>query len=139
MGIISEFKAFAIKGNVVDMAVGVIIGTSFGKIVTSLVNDIIMPPISLLTGDKGFGEKFVTFSKIDYPTIAKAKEAGVAVFAYGSFIQTIIDFTILAFIIFLMVKGINRLKKKEEAAPAAPAEPTTTEILLTEIRDSLKK
>jgi large conductance mechanosensitive channel len=137
MGFIKEFKAFAIKGNVVDMAVGVIIGAAFGKIVTSLVNDIIMPPVSLALGEKGFTEMFYAFDGNTYKTLAQAKEAGSAVLAYGSFIQTIVDFTILAFIIFLMIKGINSLKKKEEAA--APAEPTTTEKLLTEIRDSLKK
>jgi large conductance mechanosensitive channel len=137
MGFIKEFKAFAIKGNVVDMAVGVIIGGAFGKIVTSMVNDIIMPPVSLALGEKGFTEMFYALDGKTYKSLAQAKEAGSAVLAYGSFIQTIVDFTILAFIIFLMIKGINSLKKKEEAA--TPAEPTTTEKLLTEIRDSLKK
>lgn len=105
-----------------------------------MVDDLIMPVVSIFMGDKGFKDKFFVFSNQTFESLAKAKEAGVPVFAYGNFIQTIIDFTILAFVIFLMVKGMNNLKKKEEAAtPAADPVPTKEEILLTEIRDLLKK
>ncbi len=137
MGFVKEFKEFAIKGNVMDMAVGVIIGAAFSKIVSSLVNDIIMPPVSLILGDKGFTEFFYALDGKTYESLAKAKEAGAPVLAYGNFIQIIIDFTILAIVIFLMIKGINSMKKKEAAA--APPEPTASEKLLMEIRDSLKK
>jgi len=139
MGFMKEFKEFAMKGNVVDLAVGVIIGGAFGKIVGSLVNDVIMPPVSIFLGDKGFVDKFYALNGKVYESLAKAKEDGAPVFAYGNFIQTILDFAILALVIFLMVKAINKMKKKEEAAPAPAPEPTTTEKLLTEIRDSLKK
>ena len=140
MGILKEFKEFAVRGNVMDMAVGVIIGGAFGKIVTSLVNDIIMPLISKLTGGIDFTNLFLNLGSEKYETLAAAKEAGAAVFAYGSFIQNVVDFLIIAFCIFLMIKGINRLVKKkkgDEPAPA-PAEPSKEEILLTEIRDLLK-
>ncbi len=139
MGILKEFKEFAVRGNVMDMAVGVIIGGAFGKIVTSLVNDIIMPLISKLTGGIDFTNLFLNLGSEKYETLAAAKEAGAAVFAYGSFIQNCVDFLIIAFCIFLMIKGINRVtkKKKDEPAPA-PAEPSKEEILLTEIRDLLK-
>ena len=138
MGFIKEFKEFAMKGNVMDMAVGVIIGGAFGKIVTSLVNDILMPVISLATGGMDFTNLFVNLSDdAKYKTLAEAQEAGASVFAYGSFIQNIIDFIIIAFCIFLMIKGMNKLKKKEEPAPEAPAGPTQEE-LLAEIRDLLK-
>ncbi|MCU0416657.1 MAG: large conductance mechanosensitive channel protein MscL [Cytophagaceae bacterium] len=139
MGFLNEFKAFAMRGNVVDLAVGVIIGGAFGKIVSSMVDDLIMPIVSIFMGDKGFKDKFYAFSDVTFESLAKAKEAGVPVFAYGNFIQTVIDFTILAFIIFLMIKGMNNLKKKEEEAPSAPPAPTKEELLLTEIRDLLKK
>lgn len=141
MGFVKEFKEFAMKGNVVDLAVGVIIGGAFGKIVSSLVNDIIMPPISLVLGEKGFTEWFYALDGKKYESLAKARELGAPVFAIGSFTQTVVDFIILAFIIFLMIKGINYVKKKDEkeAAAAPPPEPTTTEKLLMEIRDSLKK
>ena len=137
MGFIQEFKEFAVKGNVMDMAVGVIIGGAFGKIVTSLVNDVLMPIIGKLTGGISFTDLFVNLGDGEYSTLAAAKEAGAAVFAYGQFIQNIIDFIIIAFCIFLMIKGMNKLKKKEEPAPEAPAGPTQEE-LLTEIRDLLK-
>ena len=141
MGFIKEFKEFAMKGNVMDMAVGVIIGGAFGKIVTSLVNDVLMPIISLCTGGIDFTNLFVNLSDdTKYATLAAAQEAGASVFAYGSFIQNIIDFIIIAFCIFLMIKGMNKLnrKKEEPEQPAAPAGPTQEE-LLAEIRDLLKQ
>lgn len=133
---IQEFKEFAVKGNAVDMAVGVIIGGAFGKIVSSIVDDIIMPPIGWLIGG-------VNFSDLKYELPAMdlgVEKTAAATIAYGSFIQTCIDFIIIAFCVFLLVKGINRLahKKAEEPAPEAPAEPTPQEKLLTEIRDLLK-
>ena len=139
MGFIKEFKEFAVKGNVMDMAVGVIIGGAFGKIVSSLVDDILMPLIGKATGGVSFTDLFVNLGDGEYSTLAAAKEAGAAVFAYGQFIQNVVDFLIVAFCIFLMLKGINKLnrKKEEPAEPAAPAGPTQEE-LLTEIRDLLK-
>ena len=138
MGFIKEFKEFAMKGNVMDMAVGVIIGGAFGKIVTSLVSDMLMPIISLCTGGIDFTNLFVNLSDdVKYKTLAEAQEAGASVFAYGTFIQNIIDFIIIAFCIFLMIKAMNKMKKKEEPAPEAPKGPTQEE-LLTEIRDLLK-
>ena len=138
MGFISEFKEFAMKGNVMDMAVGVIIGGAFGKIVSSLVSDVIMPLISVATGGISFVDMFVNLSDdTKYKTLAEAQEAGASVFAYGQFIQNIIDFIIIAFCIFLMIKAMNKLKKKEEPAPEAPKGPTQEE-LLAEIRDLLK-
>jgi len=131
---INEFKEFAVKGNAVDMAVGVIIGGAFGKIVTSIVNDIIMPPIGWLIGGVNFSDL-----KCTLPALAEGMEP--ATINYGVFIQTIIDFVIIAFCVFLLVKGINSLsrkKKEEEAAPAAPPQPSAEEKLLTEIRDLLK-
>ena len=138
MGFIKEFKEFAVKGNVMDMAVGVIIGGAFGKIVTSLVGDLLMPVISLATGGIDFTNLFVNLTDgTKYATLAAAQEAGATVFAYGQFVQNVIDFIIIAFCIFLMIKGMNKLKKKEEPAPEAPAGPTQEE-LLAEIRDLLK-
>ena len=138
MGFIKEFKEFAMKGNVMDMAVGVIIGGAFGKIVTSLVNDVLMPLVSLGTGGIDFTDLFINLGEGNYSTLAAAKEAGAAVFAYGQFIQNIIDFIIIAFCIFLMIKGMNKLnRKKEEPAPEEPKGPTQEE-LLAEIRDLLK-
>ena len=142
MGFIKEFKEFAMKGNVMDMAVGVIIGGAFGKIVSSLVDDVLMPIIGKLTGGVSFVDMFVTLGDGDFKTLAAAKEAGAAVFAYGQFIQNIVDFLIVAFCIFLMLKGINKMnRKKEEPKPAEPAAPKgpTQEELLAEIRDLLKK
>jgi large conductance mechanosensitive channel len=121
-----------------DMAVGVIIGGAFGKIVTSLVSDMLMPIISLCTGGIDFTNLFVNLSDdVKYKTLAEAQEAGASVFAYGTFIQNIIDFIIIAFCIFLMIKAMNKMKKKEEPAPEAPKGPTQEE-LLAEIRDLLK-
>ena len=142
MGFIKEFKEFAMKGNVMDMAVGVIIGGAFGKIVSSLVDDVLMPLIGKMTGGVSFVDLFVTLGDGDYKTLAAAKEAGAAVFAYGQFIQNIVDFLIVAFCIFLMLKGINKMnRKKEEPKPAEPAAPKgpTQEELLAEIRDLQKK
>ena len=132
MGMMKEFKEFAIKGNVVDMAVGIIIGVAFGKIVSSFVADVVMPPLGVLIGGVDFSNLAVTL---------KAAEEGVEAVTlnYGAFIQTMFDFIIVAFAIFIAVKMINNLKKKEEAAPAAPPEPSNEEKLLTEIRDLLKK
>ena len=142
MGFIKEFKDFAMKGNVMDMAVGVIIGGAFGKIVTSMVNDVLMPIISLCTGGLDFTNLFVNLSGSEkYETIAAAKEAGASVLAYGQFIQNIVDFLIVAICIFLMIKAVNKMNKKKEEAPAPapePPAPSKEEVLLTEIRDLLK-
>jgi len=132
MKFLDEFKKFAIKGNMVDMAVGIIIGAAFGKIVASLVNDIIMPPIGLLLGGVNFADLKVVMK-------AATDTAPAVTWNYGSFIQVLIDFLILAFVIFMLIKAINAAKKKEEAAPAAPPAPTKDQVLLTEIRDLLKK
>ena len=138
MGFIKEFKEFAVKGNVMDMAVGVIIGGAFGKIVTSLVGDVLMPVISLATGGIDFTNLFVNLSDdAKYATLAAAQEAGANVFAYGQFIQNIIDFLIIALCIFLMIKAMNKLMPKKEE-PEAHAGPTQEE-LLTDIRDLLKE
>ena len=134
MAIIKEFKEFAMRGNVVDLAIGVIIGGAFGKIVTSLVNDVIMPPIGLLLGEIDFSDKKIILVQAD----AAKKVAEVAI-RYGTFINSIIDFVIVAFCIFLVIKGINSMKKKEEEAPAAAPAPSNEEVLLTEIRDLLAK
>lgn len=142
MGFVKDFKEFAMKGNVLDMAVGVIIGGAFGKIVSSMVDDVLMPVISKLTGGIDFTNLFVNLSDDKaYPTLAAAKEAGASVFAYGQFLQNVVDFLIVAFCIFLMIKAIAKFnRKKEEPAPEAPAapEPSAEEKLLTEIRDLLK-
>ena len=138
MGFVKEFKEFAMKGNVMDMAVGVIIGGAFGKIVSSLVNDVIMPLVGKATGGVSFTDLFFNLGEGEYKTLAEAQEAGAAVLAYGQFIQNIIDFLIIAFCIFLMIKAMNKMKKEKPAEPEAPAGPTQEE-LLTEIRDLLKK
>ena len=123
-GFFKEFKEFAMRGNVIDLAVGVIIGGAFQKIVSSLVNDIIMPLISLLTKGTDFTNKFVVLGEGEYATVAEATEAGAAILAYGNFISAVVDFIIMAFVIFLFIKLINKIshlgKKKEEEAPAAP-------------------
>ena len=135
-GFFSEFKTFIARGNVMDMAVGVIIGGAFGKIVTSIVNDILMPPIGYIIGGVNFSDLKVTLPQ----TVIEGVELAPATINYGSFIQTIIDFVIIALCVFLLVKGINSLSKKKEqpAAPAAEPEPSAEEKLLTEIRDLLK-
>ncbi|AZC20881.1 MULTISPECIES: large-conductance mechanosensitive channel protein MscL [Pseudomonas] len=131
MGVLSEFKAFAVKGNVVDMAVGIIIGAAFGKIVSSFVGDVVMPPIGMLIGGVDFADLAITLK-------AAVGDTPAVVLAYGKFIQSIIDFIIIAFAIFMGVKVINRLKREEAVAPAEPPVPTKEEVLLTEIRDLLK-
>lgn len=119
-----EFKDFIMRGNVVDMAVGIIIGAAFGKIITSLVNDVLMPPIGKMLGNVDFGELFINFSDTAYPSLAAAKAAGAATLNYGMFINTVIDFVIVAAIIFILIKQVNRLKKPVEvAAPATKACP----------------
>ena len=137
--LIQEFKDFAVKDNAVDMAVGVIIGGAFGKIVTSIVDDIIMPPIGWLIGGVNFSDLKVTLPQVEIPGLEKLAPATIN---YGNFIQTLIDFVIIALCVFLLVKGITKLtrkKKEEEAAtPPTPPEPTKEELLLTEIRDLLK-
>jgi large conductance mechanosensitive channel len=141
MGFVTEFKEFAIKGNVVDLAVGVIIGGAFGKIVDSVVADMIMPLVGLAVGGLDFSNYFVQLSGTPAATLAEARKAG-AVFAYGSFLTVALNFMILAFIIFMMIRQINRLKKEAPAAEAAPAAaPATPEdvLLLREIRDALAK
>ena len=134
MSIIKEFKEFAVRGNVIDLAVGVIIGAAFGKIVTSLVDDIIMPPIGYLTGGIDFADKVLILKKGD----AANKIADVSI-KYGQFLNTLIQFLIVAFCIFLIVKAINSMKRKEEVAPTVPAPPSKEEVLLTQIRDILKE
>lgn len=124
--LMKEFKDFAMRGNVIDLAIGIIIGGAFGKIISSLVNDVIMPPIGLLLGGVNFADLFWALDGGSYESLAVAKEAGAPVLAYGSFISTIIDFIIIAFVIFLMVRWFNNLKKQQEAAPA---EPTTKECI----------
>ena len=142
MGIMQEFKEFAVKGNVIDLAVGVIIGAAFGKIVDSVVGDLILPVVGAVFGKLDFSSLFVVLGNVPpgtAMTLDMLKKAGVPVLAYGNFITVAVNFAILAFIIFLMVKQINRMKK--EAAPAPAATPATAEdvLLLREIRDSLKK
>jgi large conductance mechanosensitive channel len=137
MSVIKEFKEFAMRGNVIDLAVGIVIGGAFGKIVSSFVNDVLMPPIGVLLGGVSFTDLQITLKE------ATTNAAGEAVAAvainYGMFIQSVVDFVIIAFAIFMVVKVMNSLKKKEEAAPAPPAGPTPDQALLTEIRDLLKK
>ena len=142
MGMMQEFKDFAVKGNVIDLAVGVIIGGAFGKIVSSMVEDLIMPIVGAIFGKMDFSNMFVTLGDVPdgtASTLAAMKEAGVPVLAYGNFITVAINFIILAFIIFMMVKQVNRLKREEAAAPAAPEAPPEDVVLLREIRDSLRK
>ena len=139
MSMMKEFKDFALKGNVIDMGVGLVIGVAFKAIVTSFVNDIIMPPIGKAVGGADFSKLFINLSDRTYATLAEATTAGAPVLRYGAFIQTVVDFLIVAFVIFVVVKGINSMKKKEEEAPAAPTPDAEDIILLREIRDSLKK
>ena len=139
-GLLKEFKEFAVKGNVVDMAVGIIIGAAFGTIVKSLVSDVIMPPIGILMGGVDFADFFITLSAGDFATLEAAKKAGAVTLNYGMFINTVISFVIVAAAVFMMIKGMNTLKRQEEeAAEEAPAEPPRQEVLLEEIRDALVK
>jgi large conductance mechanosensitive channel len=131
MSMMSEFKNFAMRGNVVDMAVGIVIGGAFGKIVSSFVSDVLMPPIGMMMGGVDFSELAVVLKEA-------TGEAAAVTINYGSFIQTVLDFVIIAFAIFMVVRAINNMKKKEEEAPAEPPKPSAEVELLTEIRDSLK-
>ena len=142
MGMMQEFKEFAVKGNVIDLAVGVIIGGAFGKIVDSVVGDLIMPVVGMVFGKLDFSNLYIVMGNVPAgtgPALADLKKAGVPVFAYGNFITVAVNFAILAFIIFLMVKQINRLKKAAPAAPEAAAVVPEDVLLLRQIRDSLKK
>jgi large conductance mechanosensitive channel len=140
---LEEFKKFALKGNVLDMAVGIIIGAAFGTIVQSLVNDVIMPPIGLLLGGVDFTDLFFTLREGatvvgPYETLAAAREAGAVTINIGVFLNAVISFLIVAFSVFMLIKAFNKLKTKEEAAPSAPSAPSPQEVLLREIRDLLK-
>ena len=142
MGMLQEFKDFAVKGNVIDLAVGVIIGGAFGKIVDSVVADLIMPVVGLVFGKLDFSNLFIVLGNVPPgtgTTLDALKKAGVPVFAYGNFLTVAFNFVILAFIIFMMIKQINRLKREAPPAPAAPVAPPEDIVLLREIRDSLKK
>jgi large conductance mechanosensitive channel len=135
---LKEFKEFAMRGNVLDMAVGIIIGGAFGKIVSSFVADVLMPPLGLLMGKVDFSNLFIDLSGQSHGTLKAAKDAGAATINYGLFINSVIDFVIVAFAIFLLIKQVNRLTRKPEPAPAAPPPPPADVVLLTEIRDLLK-
>lgn len=139
MNIIREFKEFAVRGNVVDMAVGVIIGGAFGKIVSSLVQDVVMPPIGMLLGGVNFKSLYLDLSGGHYASLEAAEKAGAPVVKYGAFLNTVVDFALIALVIFLAVKAINRLKREEVAAPAEPPPTPEDIILLREIRDALNK
>ncbi|MBN1124526.1 MAG: large-conductance mechanosensitive channel protein MscL [Sedimentisphaerales bacterium] len=136
MSLVKEFKEFAMRGNVVDMAVGIIIGGAFGKIITSLVNDVIMPPIGLLLGNMDFSQLAIVLKKESIDTAGAVVPA--VTLGYGMFINTVINFLIIAASIFMVIKAMNSMKKKEQAAPAAPPAPSAEEKILTEIRDILK-
>jgi large conductance mechanosensitive channel len=141
-GFVQEFKEFAVKGNVMDLAVGVIIGGAFGKIVDSIVGDLIMPIVGRIFGGLDFSNYFLALKEVPpgvAMTLAEVKKAGVPVFAYGSFITILLNFIILAFIIFMMIKQMNKLKRAEAAAPAEPPPTPEDVVLLREIRDALKK
>ena len=138
MSFIKEFKEFAVKGNAIDMAVGIVIGAAFGKIVSSFVSDIIMPPIGLILGGIDFTGLFINLSSTAYETLEAAKQAGAPTINYGSFIQSVVDFVIVAFAIFMAIKGMNSLRKEKEK-PDEVSEPSDEVKILREIRDSLKK
>ncbi len=141
MSMVKEFRTFVMRGNVLDMAVGIIIGGAFGKIVSSLVSDMLMPPLGKLMGNVDFSSLFVVLGPQQFASLADAKQAGAATINYGVFINTIIDFVIVAFAIFLLIKGVNAMHRRQaaQAAPAAPPAPSAEEKLLTEIRDLLKE
>jgi large conductance mechanosensitive channel len=134
---INDFKQFMMRGNVIDLAVGVIIGAAFGRVVTSLVEDIVMPPIGVIIGNVDFSDLFITLSGGDYPSLEQAKAAGAATVNYGLFITTIIQFLIVAFAVFLLVKQVNRMFRRAEAKGEAAPQPTQEVKLLSEIRDLL--
>jgi large conductance mechanosensitive channel len=144
MGLIKEFREFAVRGNVIDMAVGIIIGAAFGKIVSSMVQDVLMPPIGKLLGNVDFSSLFINLSsdKGPFASMAEAKAAGAATLNYGIFINEVINFLIVAFAVFMMIKGINtlrrRMERQKEIAPPAPPAPTVDQVLLTEIRDAIR-
>lgn len=137
MGMLKEFKEFAVKGNVIDLAVAVIIGGAFGKIVSSFVKDIVMPPIGVMLGGVKFSDLALVLKEGSMS--AAGEEIAPVLMNYGLFVQNVVDFIIVAFVIFIAIKGVNSMKKKEEAAPAAPPAPPKSEVLLEEIRDLLKK
>ena len=139
MGMIQEFKEFAVKGNVVDMAVGIIIGGAFGTIVKSLVSDVLMPPLGLVLGGVSFSSLFVPLDGKSYASLDAAREAGAPTLNYGVFLDSVLSFLIVAFAVFLLIKGINSLKRQAETQPAAPVEPPADVKLLGEIRDLLKQ
>ncbi len=132
MGMVKEFKDFAMRGNVVDMAIGIVLGAAFGKIVSTFVSSVLMPPIGLLLGGVDFSQLMIVLKEA-------TEEAETVAISYGTFLNTVIDFVIIAFAIFMVVRAMNKMKKKEEEKPAPPPEPTKEEVLLTEIRDALKK
>jgi large conductance mechanosensitive channel len=137
---LKEFKEFALKGNVMDMAVGIIIGAAFGKIIASLVGDVLMPVVGLFTGGIDFSQSYVLLGEGNYESLAAAEAAGAAVLKYGAFVMVVFNFIIIAFVIFMMVKGMNTLRRKEEKAEeAAPPSPPKEQVLLEEIRDLLAK
>ena len=137
-GFFREFQEFALRGNVVDLAIGIIIGVAFGAVVNSLVEDVIMPPLGLIIGNVDFADLFINLSGQDYVSLAAAREAGAPVIAYGAFINVVINFVVVALAVFLLVKGMNRLRRKQEQAPEELAVPPRQEVLLEEIRDILK-
>ena len=136
---LKEFKEFIAKGNVMDMAVGIIIGAAFTAIVKSLVGDVIMPVVGVFTSGVDFSNLFLALDGQAYESLAEAQELGAAVITYGAFINALVNFLIVAFVVFLLVKGVNSIKRKEEEAPSAPPKPTKSEVLLEEIRDALAK
>lgn len=139
MGMIDEFKEFAVKGNALDLAVGVVLGAAFGKIVTSLVDDIIMPPIGLALGGADISNLFINLGPGVYATLEEAKKAGAPTLNYGNFLQAVVDFLLVALALFLIVRVLNRLRRKKEEAPAVPAAPPEEVVLLREIRDALER
>lgn len=134
----AEFRQFIARGNVVDLAVGIIIGAAFTGVVNSLVKDVIMPPIGKVTGGIDFSNLFLVLGEGSYATLADAQKAGAATINYGLFVNTLIGFLIVSFVVFILVKQVNRLYRKEAEAPSAPPAPTKTEILLEEIRDAVR-
>ncbi|HEX6143559.1 MAG TPA: large conductance mechanosensitive channel protein MscL [Geminicoccaceae bacterium] len=138
MSLISEFKEFAMRGNVVDMAVGIILGAAFTTIVNSMVEDVLMPPLGLITGEIDFSNRFLDLSGADHPSLQAARDAGAPVIAYGSFLNAVISFVFVAFAVFMLIKGMNRLRRKQEQAPEETPVRPRQEVLLEEIRDLLK-